>query len=132
MAGNDDATGETSRPRLGEFEHQVMLAVQACGSEAFGLNIAKYLLGIYGTKLAIPQVYVSLKRLEEKSFLASQLSPGSTRRGRTRRFFVVTEDGAHALEKSTAFRRALLAKTERNTSHAGAKTLDASPVATTG
>ena len=56
---------------LGEFEHQVMVAVKHCEPEAYGVRICERLLAIYGASLALAQVYVTLNRLERKGFLSS-------------------------------------------------------------
>ena len=102
----------TSRPQLGEFEHQVMVAVRGCGEEAYGLRIAERMVELYGDGLAMAQVYVTLKRLEKKGFLSSQMTvPQPIRGGRSRRVFHMEGKGAVALEQSTAFRSALVAST---------------------
>jgi PadR family transcriptional regulator, regulatory protein PadR len=102
-----------NRPLLGEFEHQVMVAVRDCSDEAYGLHIAKHLLEIYGGSLAIAQVYVTLRRLEQKGFLSSRMDvPKPVRGGRARRIFLMEGKGALALEQSTAFRSALAASSK--------------------
>jgi PadR family transcriptional regulator PadR len=110
LAPADQTTGASQRrPLLGEFEHQVLVAVRDCGGEAYGLRIAEMLLGIHGGSLAIAQVYVTLRRLEKKGFLSSQTqAPRPIRGGRARRVFNLEGTGEQALEQSTAFRRALV------------------------
>jgi DNA-binding PadR family transcriptional regulator len=120
-----------SKPILGEFEQQVMVAVRDCGSEAYGLNIARRLIEVYDTSVAIAQVYVTLKRLEQKGFLSSKLTPESTDGGRTRRFFRMEASGELALEQSTAVRRALVKDTGHGSRDAK-PAINAEGVATTG
>jgi PadR family transcriptional regulator PadR len=106
---------EFARPLLGEFEHQVMVAVRNCGEDAYGLRIAEGLLEVYGGSLAIAQVYVTLNRLEKKGFLSSQMqAPRPIRGGRARRVFKLEGKGDLALEQSTAFRRALVTSADAN------------------
>jgi DNA-binding PadR family transcriptional regulator len=108
------------RPPLGEFEHQVMVTVQNCAEEAYGLRIAESLLEIYGSTLAIAQVYVTLNRLEKKGFLSSRTeSPRPIRGGRARRVFQLEGKGDQALEQSTAFRRALVTSATMNGATSG-------------
>ena len=104
------------RPSLGEFEHQVMIAVRNSGDEAYGLQVAKRLLEKYGGSLAIAQVYVTLQRLVSKGLLSSYVdAPRPIRGGRARRIFKIEEAGVQALEQSTAFRHALLGSENKET-----------------
>ena len=88
-----------SKDVLGEFEHQVLLAVLRRKEAAYSVPIVLELEERTGREIAAAAVYIALRRLEEKGFATSELrSPGDG--GRSRRYFTVTEAGIGQLRES--------------------------------
>ena len=58
-----------SRSTLGEFEHQVLLAILRHGSESYSVEIVLELERRTGREVATAAVYVALRRLKEKGLL---------------------------------------------------------------
>lgn len=86
---------------LGEFEHQVLLAVLRRGGEAYSVPVVLELEGRTGREVAPAAVYIALRRLEEKGLAQSNLrSPEGDEGGRPRRYFQVTEAGLAELRAS--------------------------------
>ncbi len=95
-----------SKDTLGEFEHQVLLAVLRLGGEAYSVPLVLELEERTGREVAQPAVYIALRRLEAKRLLTSRMDDravGET--GRVRRYFTITPA---ALERLKATRRALV------------------------
>lgn len=97
--------GETGR--LGEFELMVMLAVLHRKDDAYGVTIAEELEDRSGRATSRGALYVTLKRLEEKGLLTSELArPAEQRGGRRRRYYRATAEGVAAVsEARDAMRR---------------------------
>lgn len=88
-----------SKDVLGEFEHQVLLAVLRTGGDAYSVPIVLELEERTGREVAPAAVYIALRRLEEKGYASSELrSPEEG--GRSRRYFEVTEAGVGQLRES--------------------------------
>ena len=86
---------------LGEFEHQVLLAVLRCVEDAYSVPIVLELEGRTGREIAPAAVYIALRRLEEKGLAESKLrSPVDAQGGRSRRYYRVTADGVSRLRES--------------------------------
>lgn len=86
---------------LGEFEHQVLLAILRLGSESYSVPIVLELEERTGRDVAPAKVYIALRRLEERGLLESRMSDGEPERGgRTRRYFALTEEGIDRLRES--------------------------------
>lgn len=86
---------------LGEFEHQVLLAVLRLGSDTYSVPIVLELEKRTGRDVAPAAVYITLRRLEEKGFATSELrSAAEDHGGRSRRYFSVTDDGVAVLRES--------------------------------
>jgi DNA-binding PadR family transcriptional regulator len=86
---------------LGEFEHQVLLAVLRCGGEAYSVPLVLELERRTGREVAPAAVYIALRRMEEKGLAESTMrSPGEDEVGRSRRYFQVTEEGLEQLRES--------------------------------
>ena len=61
---------------LGEFEHQVLLAVLRLGPErAYSVSIVNELEARTGREVATSAVYVALRRLEKRGLVRSRLVP---------------------------------------------------------
>lgn len=84
---------------LGEFEHQVLLAVLHCGEGAYSVPIVLELETRTGRDVAPAAVYIALRRLEEKQLSESELRPPDEG-GRARRYFTVTPGGLEQLRES--------------------------------
>ena len=91
---------------LGPFEFWVLVAIDHLGHESYGANVERYIHENFRRDPAIGQVYVTLKRLEKRRVLRSNLSsPTPVKGGRARRLFSITEDlGARVLAYNTAVR----------------------------
>lgn len=118
-----------SRERLGVFEAQTLAALSAAGGHAHALEIAKRLATAYGGGFALPQVHVTLKRLERDEFVSSVVEdhPRPIRGGRARRVFNLEGKGARALDESTANYNALVSSERsypKDTVHGPANQLD--------
>ena len=91
---------------LGEFEQMLLLAILRLEEEAYGVRLMEELEDRVGRSVTRGSVYVTLDRLEDKGWLASETSKARPERGgRPRRLVTVTPDGLDALRKS---REALL------------------------
>ena len=95
------------RDSLGEFEHQVMVALLRLGGESYSVPLVLELQERTGREIAQPAVYIALRRLEKKGLLSSRLDDHAVRdTGRVRRYFKPTRRGLRRLEESRrAFER---------------------------
>ncbi len=90
-----------SKELLGEFEHQVLLAVLRLDGETYSVPIVLELGARIGREPAPAAVYIALRRLEEKGFVESEMRPApDDSGGRSRRYFAVTEAGVTLLRES--------------------------------
>jgi DNA-binding PadR family transcriptional regulator len=107
-AGFDPTTGGVmGRTGLGEFEHQVLLAILRMGREAYSVSIVAELEARTGREVATSAVFVALRRLEKKGMLRSRLElPEESGEPYPRRYFSLTEA---ALEPLKEARRSYLA-----------------------
>ena len=93
------------RGTLGEFEHQVLLALLQLGGEAYSVPIVLELEDRTGREIAQAAVFIVLQRLEKKGLLTSRLDDHAVAEtGRVRRYFKPTREGMRRLKDS---RRAL-------------------------
>lgn len=93
------------RETLGEFEHQVLLAILQLGGEAYSAPIVMEIEQRSGRAVAPAAVYIALRRLEQRGLVrSSKVEPGPREGGRGRRTFTVTDD---AIEKLRESRRTL-------------------------
>lgn len=84
---------------LGELEALVLAAVVRVGDGANGTAVYQEIEGRSGRAPSLPAVHVTLRRLEEKGLLTSDVGEPSGRGGRPRRFYRPTPDGARALRQ---------------------------------
>ena len=90
------------RDVLGEFEHQVLLALLRLGEDAYSAPIVVELEERTGRPVKTAAVYIALRRLEEKGLVISAMrSPGSEG-GRDRRHFEVTSQGRERIRQAHA------------------------------
>ena len=91
---------------LGEFEHQVLLAILRLGGEAYSVPIVVELEQRTGREVAQAAVFIVLRRLEEKGLLTSRMDDHAVQdTGRVRRYFKPTPEALRRLKES---RRALV------------------------
>jgi PadR family transcriptional regulator len=94
------------RSALGEFEHQVLLAILRLGREAYSVPIVAELEARTGRDVSLPAVYIALRRLERKGLLVSRLeAPEESGEPYPRRWFALIEAALEPLKES---RRAYL------------------------
>lgn len=88
---------------LGEFEQMLLLAAMRLEDEAYGAALMQELETRVGRAVSRGSVYVTLDRLEDKGWIASEISSSRPERGgRSRRIIRVTREGVAALKKSRA------------------------------
>ena len=90
-----------SREYLGEFEQVVLLAVARLRGPAHGAAIHREILETTGRDASIPAVYVTLKRMERKGLVASDVTAPSSGRRATRNYHILPA-GEDALARSRA------------------------------
>ncbi len=77
--------------RLGEFEHQVLLAMLRLGGEAYSVPIVLELEERTGREVSQSSVFIVLQRLEKKGLLSSRIDESTKpQTGRVRRYFRLT------------------------------------------
>lgn len=75
---------------LGGFEHRVLLAMMRLGGEAYSVPVVRELERTSGGRVAPAAVYVTLRRLERRDLLTSDMVPPEEGvGGRARRVFRV-------------------------------------------
>ena len=90
------------REILGEFEHQVMLALLRLGQGAYSAPIVNELEARTGRPVKSAAVYIALRRLEDKGLVASRMVAPGDEGGRDRRHFDVTPEGRRRLREARA------------------------------
>jgi DNA-binding PadR family transcriptional regulator len=90
---------------IGEFEHQILIAILRAGGESYSVPIVTLLEERAGREVTQAAVFIVLRRLEEKGLLRSQMVEGEEGGTRVRRYFRITALGMKRLRES---RRALL------------------------
>jgi len=86
---------------LGEFEHQVLLAILRLGGEAYSVPIVVELEQRTGREVAQAAVFIVLRRLEEKGLLTSRMDDHAVQdTGRVRRYFKPTPEALRRLKES--------------------------------
>ncbi|MGD2067744.1 MAG: helix-turn-helix transcriptional regulator [Gemmatimonadota bacterium] len=89
------------RVTLGEFEHQVLLAVLRLGREAYSVSIVTELEERTGREVATSAAYIALRRLERKGLLSSRkVPPEESGESHTRRYFALTDAALEPLRES--------------------------------
>ena len=86
---------------LGEFEHQVLLAILRLGGEAYSVSLVLELEERTGREVAQAAVFIALRRLEKKGLLASRLDDRAVAEtGRVRRYFKPTRVALRRLKET--------------------------------
>ena len=89
----------STREYLGEFEQVVLLALARLKDGGYGAEIHAEILDTTGRDVSIPAVYVTLKRLEAKAYVASAMRDPEDG-GRTKKVYTLEADGHAALGRS--------------------------------
>lgn len=90
-----------SRDYLGEFEQVVLLALAGLREPAYGTEIHRQIQGRTGRDVSIPAVYVTLRRMEVKGLVASEVTR-PRQGGRSTRNYHLLPMGREALARSRA------------------------------
>ena len=86
---------------LGEFEEIVMLTVALLGKEAYGYGIIEEIESRMKRSVSIGAMQTVLKRLEDKGYMTSEFGEATTSRGgRRRRYYQLTNSGIKILEET--------------------------------
>lgn len=96
-----------TREVLGEFEHQVLLALLRLGDDAYSAPIVLELEEQTRRPVRSAAAYIVLRRLEEKGLVRSDMRSPEDGGGRDRRHFAVTEEGLSRLREARAMYRRL-------------------------
>ena len=89
------------RASLGEFEHQVLLAILRLGTESYSVPIVVELEERTGKPAAPAAVYIALRRLEKRGLLTSRMTEAAPEEGsRPRRYFALTPEAVDRLAES--------------------------------
>lgn len=87
---------------LGELETLVLLATLRLGQSAYGVSIRDEIRDRAARPLSRGAIYSTIKRLERKGFVDSQMGEATPiRGGRAKRYFSVTHSGLLAIRSST-------------------------------
>ena len=90
-----------ARETLGDFEHQVLLAVLRLGGDTYSVPLVLELEERAGREVAQAAVFIVLRRLEKKKLLKSRLDDHAVpETGRVRRYFKLTALGIRRLKES--------------------------------
>lgn len=89
------------RESLGEFEHQVLLAILQLGGRAYSAPIVTEIEQRTGRSASPAAVYIALRRLEQRGLVQSdKAEPDPGEGGRGRREFAVTPAAVTRLRES--------------------------------
>jgi predicted transcriptional regulator len=90
-----------ARETLGDFEHQVLLAILRQGSESYSVPVVLELEERTGREIAQAAVFIVLQRLEKKGLLTSRMDAIAAQdTGRVRRYFKLTDLAMQRLRES--------------------------------
>jgi PadR family transcriptional regulator PadR len=84
---------------LGELEALILTAVLRVGKEANGTAVYREIEMRSGRNASLPAIHVTLRRLEEKGLLESDVGDTSSKGGRPRRFYRPTAEGVRVLRE---------------------------------
>jgi PadR family transcriptional regulator len=92
--------GVMGKDTLGEFEHQILLAILQHGGESYSVPIVLELEDRAGREVTQAAVFIVLRRLEEKGLVRSKMVEGDEATNRSRRYFRITASGMRRLRES--------------------------------
>lgn len=83
---------------LGGFEHRVLLAMMRLGGSGYSVPVVRELEEQTGRRAGPAAVYVTLRRLEKRGLLTSEMTPPEDGTGgRARRVFAVTSEAVELM-----------------------------------
>jgi len=85
---------------LGQFEHQVLLAILRRGRDSYSVEIVQELERQTGREVATSAVFVALKRLNAKGLLEDRMVEPGEAGGHARRYFRLTAEAVDAMRES--------------------------------
>lgn len=90
-----------AKETLGEFEHQVLLAILRLGGDAYSVPLVVELEERTGREVAQAAVFIALRRLEKKGLLTSRFDDRAVAEtGRVRRYFRPTPEAIERLKET--------------------------------
>lgn len=90
-----------SKYQLGEFEEIVLLTVAILQGDAYGVAIIDEIQSRLKRKVSMGAMQTSLRRLEDKGFLKSEMGEATkVRGGKRKRYFSLTAHGKRALKET--------------------------------
>jgi DNA-binding PadR family transcriptional regulator len=99
---DDDATRS-----LGLTQVAILSVITAMPTAAYGTAIADRVSVMVGREVADAQIYVALRRLEDRGLIVSRADavtmPSQRKRGRPKIYYVLTSEGRRALENAGAY-----------------------------
>lgn len=96
------------RHYLGELEELILLTIAMISESVYAVNILQALELQSGRTIDFSTIHTTLKRLEEKGFLSSEMGGATAARGgRRKRFFTITAHGVQALRENQEIRARL-------------------------
>jgi DNA-binding PadR family transcriptional regulator len=102
------AKGMTKNPSLGDFELFILLAISRLGADAYGTTVLEEVENLSEKEVSVGALYTSLKRLEKKALIESELGEATQERGgRAKKYVGLTASGRSALEAAIAELRRL-------------------------
>jgi DNA-binding PadR family transcriptional regulator len=85
---------------LGEFEELVMLTVAVLNQQAYGVAVTQEIERQTGRVVDFSSVHTTMKRLQEKGFLTSEMGGATPERGgRRKRLYSITTSGYQVLKE---------------------------------
>jgi len=86
---------------LGDFEHQVLVAILRLGSESYSVPIVLELEERTERPVSPAAVYIALRRLEKRGLVSSRIDNANLEEGgRARRYFKLEPEALERLEES--------------------------------
>ena len=85
---------------LGQFEHQVLLAILRRSSESYSVEIVLELEEQTGREVATSAVFVALRRLESKRLVKGRIVKPGQAGGHARRYFRLTPAALESMRVS--------------------------------
>lgn len=90
-----------AKQALGEFEHQVLLAILRLGGESYSVPLVVELEEKTGREVAQAAVFIALSRLEKKALLTSRIeAANAAKSARPRRYFKPTPEALRRLRET--------------------------------
>jgi DNA-binding PadR family transcriptional regulator len=90
------------RASLGDFEHQVLLAILRLGGEAYSVSVVQEIEVSTDRTVSQAAVFIALQRLERRGLVVSRMErpegPGDARR--VRRYFRLTDPAIAQLRET--------------------------------